>query len=189
MPTTARELKQRGWDQLDILIVTGDAYVDHPAFGPVLIARWLEAQGYRVGLVAQPRWDTTGDVARMGRPRLFVGVAAGNLDSMLNKLTERLRETTERLNDSVGALLRNNLVLYVLAKGPLKWPEERPGLAAFCGVAEDDADAVVDFLAGEGLLTLFGGELAAADADALLKGLGAEAPAVACSIVNNRPEP
>jgi uncharacterized radical SAM protein YgiQ len=77
----------RGWDELDILIVTGDAYVDHPAFGPVLVARFLEGRGYRVGLVAQPRWDSIDDLTGMGRPRLFVGVAAGNLDSMLNKLT------------------------------------------------------------------------------------------------------
>ncbi len=80
-------MRARGWDELDILIVTGDAYVDHPAFGPVLIARFLEGRGYRVGIVAQPRWDTTADLLRMGRPRLFVGVSAGNLDSMLNKLT------------------------------------------------------------------------------------------------------
>jgi len=77
----------RGWDQLDILIVTGDAYVDHPAFGPILIARFLEGRGYKVGVVAQPRWDSIEDIARMGAPRLFVGISAGNLDSMLNKLT------------------------------------------------------------------------------------------------------
>jgi uncharacterized radical SAM protein YgiQ len=77
----------RGWAELDVLIVTGDAYVDHPAFGPVLIARFLEGRGYRVGVVAQPRWDSPADIARMGAPRLFVGVSAGNLDSMLNKLT------------------------------------------------------------------------------------------------------
>jgi len=87
LPTTARDLEARGWDQLDILIVSGDAYVDHPAFGPPLIARWLEHSGFRVGIVAQPRWDTPDDIARMGTPRLFVGVSAGNLDSMLNKLT------------------------------------------------------------------------------------------------------
>jgi uncharacterized radical SAM protein YgiQ len=80
-------MRARGWDELDVLIVTGDAYVDHPAFGPVLVARFLEGRGLRVGLVAQPRWDTTEDVLCMGRPRLFVGVSAGNLDSMLNKLT------------------------------------------------------------------------------------------------------
>jgi len=80
-------MRARGWDELDVLIVTGDAYVDHPAFGPVLVARFLEGRGLRVGIVAQPRWETTDDVLRMGRPRLFVGVSAGNLDSMLNKLT------------------------------------------------------------------------------------------------------
>jgi uncharacterized radical SAM protein YgiQ len=87
LPTTPAAMQTRGWDALDILIVTGDAYVDHPAFGPVLIARFLEGRGYKVGIVAQPRWTTPEDIARMGRPRLFVGVAAGNLDSMLNKLT------------------------------------------------------------------------------------------------------
>ncbi len=80
-------MRARGWDELDILIVTGDAYVDHPAFGPVLVARFLLGRGYRVGLVPQPRWDAVDDVTRLGRPRLFAGVSAGNLDSMLNKLT------------------------------------------------------------------------------------------------------
>jgi uncharacterized radical SAM protein YgiQ len=87
LPTTRAEMAERGWDELDILIVTGDAYVDHPAFGPVLIARFLEGRGYRVGIVAQPRWTGTDDLLQMGRPRLFVGISAGNLDSMLNKLT------------------------------------------------------------------------------------------------------
>ena len=78
---------ERGWDELDILIVSGDAYVDHPAFGPVLIARFLEGRGYRVGVISQPNWNSPEDISRMGRPRLFVGISAGNLDSMLNKLT------------------------------------------------------------------------------------------------------
>ncbi len=88
-------MASRGWTELDILIVSGDAYVDHPAFGPVLVARFLEGRGYRVGLVAQPRWDTVDDIARMGRPRLFVGVSAGNLDSMLNKLTAQKKTRSE----------------------------------------------------------------------------------------------
>jgi uncharacterized radical SAM protein YgiQ len=87
LPTSPEEMRARGWDELDVLIVTGDAYVDHPAFGPVLVARFLAGRGLRVGVVAQPRWTTTEDIARLGRPRLFVGVSAGNLDSMLNKLT------------------------------------------------------------------------------------------------------
>src|SRR5688572_16673524 len=95
LPTTRAEMRARGWDELDILIVTGDAYVDHPAFGPVLIARFLEARGFRVGVVAQPRWDGIEDIARMGRPRLFAGVSAGNLDSMLNKLTAQKKVRSE----------------------------------------------------------------------------------------------
>ncbi|HSN84955.1 MAG TPA: YgiQ family radical SAM protein [Polyangiales bacterium] len=87
LPTTREEMEARGWDELDVLIVNGDAYVDHPAFGAALIGRFLEGRGYRVGMIAQPRWQDTADVSRMGAPRLFVGITAGNLDSMLNKLT------------------------------------------------------------------------------------------------------
>lgn len=95
LPTTRREMEERGWDELDILIVTGDAYVDHPAFGPILIARFLEGRGYRVGVIAQPDWRNPDDISRMGRPRLFVGVSAGNLDSMLNKLTAQKKTRSE----------------------------------------------------------------------------------------------
>ena len=95
LPTTREEMDARGWHELDVLIVTGDAYVDHAAFGPVLIARFLEGRGFKVGIVAQPRWDSPDDIARMGRPRLFVGVAAGNLDSMLNKLTAQKKIRSE----------------------------------------------------------------------------------------------
>lgn len=95
LPTNRAEMRVRGWDELDILIVTGDAYVDHPAFGPILVARFLEGRGYRVGVVAQPRWTTVEDVARMGRPRLFVGVSAGNLDSMLSRLTAQKKMRSE----------------------------------------------------------------------------------------------
>ncbi len=95
LPTTREEMEARGWDELDILIISGDAYVDHPAFGPVLVARFLEARGFKVGFIAQPRWDTPDDVLRMGRPRLFAGIAAGNLDSMLNKLTAQKKVRSE----------------------------------------------------------------------------------------------
>jgi uncharacterized radical SAM protein YgiQ len=95
LPTTREEMDARGWTELDILIVTGDAYVDHPAFGPILIARFLEGRGFKVGVVAQPAWSSPADIARMGRPRLFVGVSAGNLDSMLNKLTAQKKMRAE----------------------------------------------------------------------------------------------
>ena len=95
LPTCRAEMDARGWNELDILIVSGDAYVDHAAFGPALIGRFLEARGFRVGMVAQPNWRNTDDVTRMGRPRLFVGISAGNLDSMLNKLTAQKKVRSE----------------------------------------------------------------------------------------------
>jgi uncharacterized radical SAM protein YgiQ len=102
-------MEARGWEELDILLITGDAYVDHPAFGPVLIARFLEGRGYRVGIIAQPRWDSTDDIARMGTPRLYVGVSAGNLDSMLNKLTAQKKVRGEDQYSPDGKLdLRPN---------------------------------------------------------------------------------
>jgi uncharacterized radical SAM protein YgiQ len=85
----------RGWDAIDILIVSGDAYVDHPAFGAAVIGRVLESKGFRVGVVAQPRWTCTDDLVRMGRPRIMAGVTAGNLDSMLNKLTAQKKVRSE----------------------------------------------------------------------------------------------
>jgi len=87
LPMSRADMARLGWDALDVLIVTGDAYVDHPAFGSALLGRWLVSRGFRVGIVAQPRWDTPEDVARMGRPRLFAGVTAGALDSMLAHYT------------------------------------------------------------------------------------------------------
>jgi uncharacterized radical SAM protein YgiQ len=84
---TREEMARFGWDALDVLLVTGDGYVDHPSFGAALLGRVLCARGYRVGIVAQPRWDTTEDIERLGRPRLFAGVTAGALDSMLAHYT------------------------------------------------------------------------------------------------------
>lgn len=87
LPMTPEEMRALGWDTLDVLLINGDAYVDHPSFGVVLLGRWLTAHGFRVGLVAQPRWDTAEDIARMGRPRLFAGVSAGAVDSLLAHYT------------------------------------------------------------------------------------------------------
>lgn len=87
LPVCRKDMAQRGWDELDILVITGDAYVDHPSFGHAIIARWLDAHGFRVGIVSQPDWRGTADFEKMGRPRLGVMLAAGNLDSMLNHYT------------------------------------------------------------------------------------------------------
>jgi uncharacterized radical SAM protein YgiQ len=95
LPTSRADLQARGWTELDIVIVSGDAYVDHPAFGPVLIARFLEGRGFKVGIIAQPDWKSAAPFRALGRPRLFFGVAAGNLDSMLNRLTAQKKNRSE----------------------------------------------------------------------------------------------
>jgi uncharacterized radical SAM protein YgiQ len=95
LPTTRADVEARGWTQLDIVIVSGDAYVDHPAFGPVLIARFLEGRGFKVGIIAQPDWRSAEPFRALGRPRLFFGVSAGNLDSMLNRLTAQKKNRSE----------------------------------------------------------------------------------------------
>ena len=87
LPTTRAEMRALGWNTLDVLLVTGDAYVDHPSFGVPLLGRWLVAHGFTTGIVAQPDWRGTADVARMGRPRLLAGVTAGALDSQLAHYT------------------------------------------------------------------------------------------------------
>ncbi len=87
-------MEQLGWDQADIILFTGDAYIDHPSFGTALIARYLEAHGYKVAVIPQPNWrDDLRDFRKLGRPRLFFGVSAGAMDSMVNHYTasKRLR--------------------------------------------------------------------------------------------------
>ncbi|MGB9082690.1 MAG: YgiQ family radical SAM protein [Desulfuromonadaceae bacterium] len=87
IPTTQEELRQRGWDELDVIFVSGDAYIDHPAFGVPLLARWLEAHGFRVGIIAQPDWRSKEAFMTLGRPRLFFAVSAGAMDSMVAHYT------------------------------------------------------------------------------------------------------
>ncbi|WP_048142921.1 YgiQ family radical SAM protein [Methanosarcina horonobensis] len=85
------EVKARGWKELDIILVTGDAYVDHSSFGTAIIGRVLEDAGFRVGIIAQPRWDSPEDFKKLGKPRLFFSVSAGNTDSMVSNLTPGLK--------------------------------------------------------------------------------------------------
>ncbi len=87
LPTTKAEMDQLGWDSCDVIIVTGDAYVDHPSFGMAVIGRMLEAQGFRVGIIAQPDWQSAEPFKALGQPNLFWGVTAGNMDSMINRYT------------------------------------------------------------------------------------------------------
>ncbi|MCE7661524.1 YgiQ family radical SAM protein [Vibrio fluvialis] len=87
LPTSRKEMQALGWDSCDIIIVTGDAYVDHPSFGMAIIGRLLESQGFRVGIIAQPEWSSKDAFTTLGKPNLFFGVTAGNMDSMINRYT------------------------------------------------------------------------------------------------------
>ncbi|PXW97943.1 putative radical SAM protein YgiQ [Sphaerotilus hippei] len=87
LPMSRAEMDRLGWDSCDIIVVTGDAYVDHPSFGMAVIGRTLEAQGFRVGIIAQPDWNSPDAFRALGKPNLFFGVAAGNMDSMINRYT------------------------------------------------------------------------------------------------------
>ncbi|TMX12569.1 YgiQ family radical SAM protein [Aeromonas salmonicida subsp. achromogenes] len=87
LPMSRAEMDKLGWDSCDIVLVTGDAYVDHPSFGMAVIGRMLESQGFRVGIIAQPDWSSKDDFMRLGKPNLFYGVTAGNMDSMINRYT------------------------------------------------------------------------------------------------------
>ncbi len=91
LPMSRAEMNALGWDSCDIIIVTGDAYVDHPSFGMAIIGRVLEAQGFRVGIIAQPDWHSAEPFAALGRPNLFFGITAGNMDSMVNRYTSDRR--------------------------------------------------------------------------------------------------
>jgi len=91
LPTSREEMSALGWRQCDVIIVTGDAYVDHPSFGMAIIGRVLEAQGFKVGIIAQPDWHGTHDFQKLGAPRLFFGVTGGNMDSMVNRYTSDRR--------------------------------------------------------------------------------------------------
>jgi len=104
LPVSREEMDQLGWDSCDIIIVTGDAYVDHPSFGMAIIGRLLEAQGFRVGIIAQPDWQSADPFRVLGKPNLFFGVTAGNMDSMINRYTadRKIRSDDAYSPDDVG---------------------------------------------------------------------------------------
>src|SRR6056297_961493 len=92
LPTTKKEVTAKGWDQLDVIIFSGDAYIDHPSFGPAVIGRLLESFGLKVAIIPQPNWqDDLRDFRKLGKPRLFFAVTAGCMDSMVNHYTANKR--------------------------------------------------------------------------------------------------
>ncbi|NDG84442.1 MAG: YgiQ family radical SAM protein, partial [Proteobacteria bacterium] len=102
LPTNRAEMEMRGWDELDVLLVSGDAYVDHPTFGIPCLGRWLEKLGLRVGIISQPKWKDPTDFLKMGRPRLFVGVSSGTVDSMINNYTANKKKRTDDMYSEGG---------------------------------------------------------------------------------------
>jgi uncharacterized radical SAM protein YgiQ len=103
LPTTRKEMEWLGWDELDVLLISGDAYVDHPTFGIPCLGRFLQKLGMRVGIISQPKWkDGVTDFMRMGRPRLFVGVSSGTVDSMINNYTANKKRRTDDMYSEGG---------------------------------------------------------------------------------------
>ncbi|MGQ7846147.1 YgiQ family radical SAM protein [Granulosicoccus sp. 3-233] len=104
LPMSRAEMDELGWDSCDIIVVTGDAYVDHPSFGMAIVGRLLEAHGFRVGIIAQPDWQDTTAFEALGAPNLFFGVTAGNMDSMINRYTadRKIRSDDAYSPDDIG---------------------------------------------------------------------------------------
>ncbi|MEQ8201536.1 MAG: YgiQ family radical SAM protein [Syntrophomonadaceae bacterium] len=102
LPVSREDMEERGWAQLDIIIVSGDAYVDHPAWAAALLGRFMESQGYRVGIIAQPNWRDLNDITSLGEPRLFFAISGGNLDSMVSHYTADKKRRREDLYSPGG---------------------------------------------------------------------------------------
>lgn len=115
LPMSRAEMDRLGWDQCDVIVVTGDAYIDHPSFGMAIIGRLLESQGLRVGIIAQPDWSSAEPFKILGKPRLFWGVTGGNIDSMVNHYTadRRLRHNDSYTpNDEGGKRPDRAVIVY-----------------------------------------------------------------------------
>ena len=119
LPMFPDEVKAKGWSELDVIIISGDAYVDHPSFGTAVIGRLLESKGYRVGIIAQPDWRSVDDFMRLGRPRLCVCITAGNVDSMVANYTANKR-TRKDEDDLMGRPDRASIVYATRARQAFK---------------------------------------------------------------------
>jgi len=134
LPISKENLKERAWDEVDIILITGDAYVDHPSFGAAVIGRALEDAGFKVGIIAQPDWKTSDDFLRLGKPRLFFGITAGNMDSILSNYTvNRSKRKQDDYSPGGRIGLRPNRATIVYAN---KVKELFPGVPVILGGIE-----------------------------------------------------
>lgn len=125
LPMSRAEMEKLGWDECDIILVTGDAYVDHPSFGMAIVGRLLEAQGFRVGIIAQPDWHSVDPFRALGRPKLFFGVTAGNMDSMVNRYTadRRVRSDDAYTPNAEGAKRPDRAVIVYSQRAREAYPD------------------------------------------------------------------
>ena len=125
LPMSRAEMEKLGWEECDIILVTGDAYVDHPSFGMAIVGRLLEAQGFRVGIIAQPDWQSVEAFRALGRPKLFFGVTAGNMDSMVNRYTadRRLRSDDAYTPDAAGGKRPDRAVIVYSQRAREAFPD------------------------------------------------------------------
>ncbi len=125
LPMSRPEMEALGWDSCDVIIVTGDAYVDHPSFGMAIIGRLLEAQGFRVGIISQPDWRSAEPFRELGRPNLFFGITAGNMDSMVNRYTadRRIRRNDAYTPNDEGGRRPDRAVIVYSQRAREAWPD------------------------------------------------------------------
>ena len=125
LPMSRAEMEKLGWDECDIILVTGDAYVDHPSFGMAIVGRLLEAQGFRVGIIAQPDWHSVDAFRALGRPKLFFGITAGNMDSMVNRYTadRRVRSDDAYTPNAEGAKRPDRAVIVYSQRAREAYPD------------------------------------------------------------------
>jgi len=134
LPMSRAEMDALGWDSCDVILVTGDAYIDHPSFGMALIGRLLEAQGFRVGILVQPDWNSAADFKKLGKPNLYFGVTAGNMDSMVNRYTaDRKIRTDDAYTPNAEPNKRPDRAVTVYAQ---RCREAFPGTAVIVGSIE-----------------------------------------------------
>ena len=143
LPMSRAEMDALGWDSCDVILVTGDAYIDHPSFGMALIGRLLEAQGFRVGILVQPDWNSAADFKKLGKPNLYFGVTAGNMDSMVNRYTaDRKIRTDDAYTPNAEPNKRPDRAVTVYAQ---RCREAFPGTAVIVGSIEASLRRIAHF--------------------------------------------